>query len=207
MEKYLKLYLVLESWMLKMPLEEFIPAVVKGGVTAVQLRDKGRSSWEQFFVGQKVMKLLEGEDVLFVVNDRADIAKTLGAKAVHLGANDVPLENAKKIFPEMAFGYSCNSLTDVENAVKADYIGVGPAFHTDTKADLRKVIGPEGIAELTAASGKPAVAIGGINSANAHLLSGTGVKGVAVSSALCASEEPEKAAAELREIVEKFKTI
>jgi len=203
-DKYLKLYLVLESKMLKMPLEEFIPAVVDGGVTCIQLRDKGATSWEKFFVGQKIIRLLEGRDVLFVVNDRTDLALTLGAKAVHLGAKDVPLAESKAKFPDMIFGYSCNDMDDVKTAQIADYIGVGPAFPTDTKADLRGLIGPTGIKKLVAEAGKPAVAIGGICAENIAQLSGTGVTGVAVSSAICAAENPYEAARALREQVDNF---
>jgi len=203
-DNYLKLYLVLETGMLKMPLEEFIPAVVSGGVTCIQLRDKGASSREMFDRGRIIMKLLEGEDVLFVVNDRLDIALTLGVKAVHLGVKDVPLADAKEKFPGMIYGYSCNDMEDVKTAQMADYIGVGPAFLTDTKADLRGLIGPEGIAKLAAEAGKPAVAIGGIGASNIAQLKGTGVTGVAVSSAICASADPEKAASLLREQVERF---
>lgn len=92
-----------------------------------------------------VMKLLADTDVLFVVNDRADIAKTLGAEAVHVGAKDIPLSVAKKTFPEMIYGYSCNNEEDIETAKLADYIGVGPAFPTSTKEDLRGLLNPDGI--------------------------------------------------------------
>ena len=190
--------------MLKVPLEEFIPAVVKGGVTCIQMRNKGRTSWEKFFVGQMVMKLLADTDVLFVVNDRADLAATLGADIVHIGAKDIPLSVAKKTFSKMKFGYSCNDEDDIEIAKQADYIGVGPAFPTTTKEDLRGLLGPEGIAELVKLTDKPAVAIGGINASNAEQLKDTGVAGIAVSSAICAAEDPYKAAKELREIVDKF---
>jgi len=204
MINYLRLYLILETKMLKCPLEEFIPAVVKGGVTCIQLRNKGCSSWEVFYIGQKVMKLLEGTDVLFVVNDRADIAITLGGKAVHLGAKDVPLAESKRLFPDLIYGYSCNNIEDIRTADIGDYIGVGPAFPTDTKADLRGLIGPSGIAELVAKTDKPAVAIGGITKDNISQLCGIGLAGVAVSSAICASDDPYKAAKELRELAEKL---
>lgn len=203
-DKYLKLYLVLETGMLKMPLEDFIPQVVKGGVTCIQLRDKGATSRELFDRSKLVMELLKGQDVLFVVNDRLDIALTLGAKAVHVGIKDVPLAEAKAKFPEIIYGYSCNNMDDVSTAKDAEYIGVGPAFPTSTKADLRGVIGPEGIAKLVAEANKPAVAIGGIGISNIAQLNGTGISGVAVSSAICASADPYGAASALREQAEKL---
>lgn len=202
--KYLKLYLVLESGMIKMPLEEFIPAAADGGVTCIQLRDKGRSSRELFDTGRRVMELLKGRDVLFVVNDRADIAHVLGAKAVHVGVKDVPLAGIKASFPGMICGYSCNDAEDIKTAELADYIGIGPAFHTDTKADLRGLLHPSGIKELLKMTDRPAVAIGGINAGNIMQLKGTGVSGVAVSSAVCASDDPYRAAEMLRQMAEEL---
>lgn len=199
---YMKLYLVLESGMLKMPLDKFIPAVVEGGVTCIQIRDKNCSSRERFDTGRRVMELLKGRDVMFVVNDRADIAAALGAGAVHVGAKDVPMAELKKAFPSMLYGYSCNNAEDVITAELADYIGVGPAFFTDTKADLRGLIGPDGIKALLENTDKPVVAIGGISADNIERLKGTGVSGVAVSSAICAAADPHKAAKILREKAE-----
>jgi len=204
MKKHLKLYLVLETHMLKKPLEVFIPEVVKNGVTAVQLRDKGMTAREQYDTGLKLTELLAGTDVLFVVNDRIDLARCLGAQAVHIGVKDVPLKRAKEVFPDMLYGYSCNTKEDIETAKLADYIGVGPAFMTGTKKDLRPVIAPEGIAELIKLTSKPAVAIGGINAQNIHTLYGCGLWGVAVSSCICAADDPARAAAELREKAEKL---
>lgn len=200
----LKLYLVLETGMLKMPLEQFIPAVIKNGVTAIQLRDKDASAAERFATGEYLTRVLSGTGVLFVVNDRIDIAKTIGARAVHLGIKDIPLLAAKKSFPDMVYGYSCNDEDDIKLAKFADYIGVGPAFTTSTKSDLRPVIGPEGIKKLIMRTGKPAVAIGGINLDNIMQLKGTGIAGVAVSSAICGAANPARAASALREKVEQL---
>ncbi|ADD69742.1 thiamine-phosphate pyrophosphorylase [Denitrovibrio acetiphilus DSM 12809] len=202
--EYLKLYLILETSMLKMPLEQFIPAVINGGVTSIQLRDKGATSAEMYATGKKVMELINGRDVLFVVNDRLDIALMLGAKAVHLGVKDIPVSNVRAKYPELILGYSCNDMDDVRAAGVADYIGSGPAFPTSTKADLRGLIGPSGIKELVAAAGKPSVAIGGITGENVDQLSNSGVSGVAVSSAICAAEDPYMAAKMLRDKLEKF---
>jgi thiamine-phosphate pyrophosphorylase len=203
-DKYLRLYLILETGMLKMPLEEFIPAVIDGGVTCIQIRDKGAASAEMFATGKRVMELIDGRDVLFVVNDRLDIALTLGAKALHLGVKDIPIAAVKAKYPEMIIGYSCNNAEDIMTAQIADYIGVGPAFPTSTKDDLRGLIGPAGIKELVLSAGKPSVAIGGISTDNIDHLKGAGVSGVAVSSAICASADPCEAAKILRAKVEKF---
>lgn len=203
---YLRLYLVFEEDMLQMPLDEFIQAAVEGGVTAIQLRNKGKDIRSSIITGYRIMELIEGKDILFVVNDRIDAALTLGAEAVHLGIKDIPLASAVDTWAEMVYGYSCNSLEDLETAVNggASYIGVGPAFHTDTKKDLRPVIGTEGIRLITERSPLPAIAIGGIKASNMKNLKGLGLSGVAVSSALCASGDPYCDAKLMRELAEEL---
>jgi thiamine-phosphate pyrophosphorylase len=189
---YLRLYLILEEQMLKLPLEEFIPAVVSGGVTAIQLRNKEFDVRRNYETGMRLMRMLEGTETVFVVNDRVDLALALGASRVHLGVKDIPLKTAAAAWPQLSFGYSCNTSEDLLTAVRggACYIGVGPAFATDTKKDLRELRGPDGIRRIVAESPFPAVAIGGINRENIALLKKCGLAGVAVSSSICASKDP-----------------
>lgn len=203
---YLRLYLVFEEDMLKVPLDEFIPAVIDGGVSALQIRSKNMDVANRLICAHRIMELIEGENVLFVVNDRIDLALSLGAEVVHLGFKDIPIKKAVDTWSEMVFGYSCNSVQDLETAVLggASYIGVGPAFNTSTKKDLRVVIGASGIKNIVEQSPLPAVAIGGINETNMSQLFGIGLSGVAVSSALCASENPYKDAKRLRELAEQL---
>lgn len=203
-KNYLKLYLVLETDMLKMSLEDFIPAVIRGGVTAIQLRDKDNTAAMRYETGLRLKEMLAEHDILFVINDRIDLAHALGVNAVHLGIKDIPLKAAKAAFPDMIYGYSCNCMEDAETAQDADYIGVGPAFFTGTKKDLRPVIDTLTIAGIVDKAQRPAVAIGGINADNVHELRGTGIAGIAVSSCICAAADPEAAAAELRHKIEKL---
>lgn len=192
--------------MLKVPLDEFIPAVIEGGVTAIQLRNKEVPIEQSLKTGKRIMELIEGTDTMFAVNDRIDIAVTLGAEAVHLGVKDIPLAAAVETWPNMVYGYSCNTLADLETAVSggASYIGAGPAFYTDTKKDLRPVAGVEGIRIIAEKSPLPAVAIGGLNASNILQLKGCGLAGIAVSSALCASSDPLNDAKILRELAEQL---
>lgn len=202
----LKLYLILETDMLKMPLADFIPQVVDGGVTAIQLRNKFGTARENYEIGLSLQSLLNGTDVLFVVNDRVDMAAALSCPNVHVGIKDLPIDVVKQQHPDWVVGYSCNNTDDIQtaNGASADYIGVGPAFSTDTKKDLRGVIGPDGIAALVAKANMPAVAIGGISVDNVDQLSGCGLAGVAVSSAICATTEPGKVAAAFRHKIDQF---
>lgn len=201
-EKYLKLYLVLETDLLNLSLERFIKDVIDGGVTAIQLRDKSKSINERYETGRILHNILKNEDILFIVNDRIDLALCVNACGTHLGENDLPIEAAKKHF-QLIYGYSCNNEKDIllANKVSADYIGIGPAFHTKTKKDLRKVIGVDGISELLKKTNIPAVAIGGITLDNVYLFKNTGLSGVAVSSAICSSVNPKETTKRFIEIL------
>lgn len=189
--------------MLKIPLENFLEEVIDAGVSAIQIRDKNKSINERFSIAKTVLSVAKGKDILIVVNDRLDLALALGIKNVHLGSKDIPLNVAKEKFNEISFGYSCNNFEDLRIAEEshADYIGVGPAFYTNTKDDLRTVLGPEGVLNIVLKTDIPSVAIGGINLKNVSVFRKTKVAGVAVSSAICASKEPGKVVKEFLDIL------
>lgn len=199
---YLKLYLILETDMLQIPIEEFIHQVVEGGVTAIQLRDKKLTAKKHYENGLKIKELLRDKDVMLSVNDRLDLAIVLNIDVVHVGIKDIPPSAIKKYYPDILVGYSCNSYEDIKTAEESsvDYIGIGPFAETATKEDLRDVLGKEGIEKLALYTSIPAVAIGGITLENSANLIGTGVKGVAVSSEICKSKNPYMVAKRFREI-------
>jgi thiamine-phosphate pyrophosphorylase len=187
---YMKLYLVLETSLLKLPLGDFIIQAIEGGVTAIQLRDKTASTTERYNTAKTIKTLINGRDVLFIVNNTADIAMAAGAHGVHLGASDLPPHAVRQAFPKLVIGYSCNNTEDYETAISTGvhYAGVGPAFRTQSKTDLRPVIGANGVAHIAKKLNIPSVAIGGINLNKIKLIHGT--NGVAVLSALCKSKTP-----------------
>lgn len=203
---YLKLYLILEVDLLKVPLEDFINEITDGGVTAIQLRNKSMTARENYEIGLRLISMLKDKDVLLVINDRVDMAKTLNCTNVHLGIKDIPAGIIKEIYPEWVVGYSCNDMNDINyaNSINSNYIGVGPAFVTSTKKDLRGVIGSDGIKKLVKKANMPAVAIGGIGAENIELLSGIGLAGIAVSSAICGSKRPFEASKKLRLLVDEL---
>lgn len=201
---FLKLYLVFESSMLKLPLDEFMEQVIEGGITAFQLRDKNVWAGKRVENGKMAAEFCRNSNIPFIVNDRLDIARILKADGVHLGDKDIPLDIAKNEFGEFFYGYSCNNPDDLKYAAAcgAAYTGVGPIFDTSTKRDLREVLDKEKIRELTSLANIPSVGIGGINRTNADLLKNTGLNGIAVVSAICASENPYRETKMLRELAE-----
>ena len=206
---YLKLYLILETSMLRLPLGDFIIQAIEGGVTAIQLRDKTENARERYETAKALKSLIADKDVLFIINNNADLAICAGAHGVHLGIEDMPPQAVKKAFPELITGYSCNNPDDCTLAIsaKVDYTGIGPVYFTPTKTNLRPVLGVQGVSDLAAALPMPKVAIGGINSENIGELAGSKVSGVAVSSALCQSEMPYDEAVNMRKMVEKYERV
>ncbi len=187
---YCKLYLVLETSQIKYPLEHFLDMAISGGVTAIQLRDKMSTAREMYDTGKTIKDFLTKKDVLFIINDRCDVAEALDVNGVHIGIKDIPLDVAKQLMGDKIIGYSCNTNYDCLLANNyADYVGTGPVYPTDTKQDLRKVIGVDGIKRNVDMLEVPSVAIGGINLSNAKHVLSTGVTGLAVSSYICASDD------------------
>jgi thiamine-phosphate pyrophosphorylase len=195
----LKLYLILETSLLQLPLADFIVQAVEGGVTAIQLRDKLSTAKDRYNTAKAIKPLLEGRDIPFIINNTADIAMAVGAHGVHLGGDDLPPAAIRAKFPDLLVGYSCNSSHDCDIAIssKVDYAGIGPAFHTMSKSDLRPVLGVDGVEEIAKMLGAiPSAAIGGIDERTAPIIKST--DGVCVLSALCKSKTPYDLARDIR---------
>jgi thiamine-phosphate pyrophosphorylase len=185
--------------------EELAEAVLKAGVKIIQFREKKASTRYMVETARRIRKLCDEYDALFFVNDRIDVALGSYADGVHLGQEDMPASIAKEIFDGL-IGISAENEEEAIRAEKdgADYIGAGPVFETTTKEDAGSSIGIEGLRRIVDAVSIPVVGIGGITKQNAHLVLQI-ADGIAVISAIAASDDPEKEAKELLEIVKKFK--
>lgn len=198
----LRLYIVLETSMLKLPLDEFLKEVLKAGVSTIQLRDKNSSFEEKLKIAQIIRLLTYDYNALFIINDSVELAVKSHADGLHLGINDGNIKEIKENYPNLIIGYSCNNLDDVNIANQyADYAGIGPYTNTSTKKDIRQILGSKGIYKLNKALNIPSVAIGGINSENAKDVLLSNVSGLAVSSYLCASEKPYEDAVKIMDII------
>ncbi|GAB7140376.1 thiamine phosphate synthase [Deferribacterales bacterium RsTz2092] len=209
LKEYLRLYLVLETSMLKLPLEDFIGQAVDGGVTAIQLRDKGATANERLATANKLKRIIADKDVLFIVNDDPDLARAVGAHGVHLGPTDMPPDKVRLMFPELIIGCSCNDFADtvIIKSAGVHYAGIGPVFLTITKTDARPVIGVDGMHKLAEILPVPSVAIGGITENNVGRMMFSANAGVAVASALCKAENPQGIAAKIRASVDKYRPL
>ena len=176
---------------------------VAGGVTAVQLRDKSSSTRALCTLTRAVLDAVHGSCVTVVVNDRLDVVMATGAHGVHLGQDDLPVHEARRVGGrELLIGLSVSSAAEMEAALAlapgtVDYLGVGPVFATSTKPDAEQPVGVDGLADLCRRTDLPCVAIGGIHAGNIAEVRASGVRGVAVVSAICSAPDPAAAAATL----------
>ncbi|KAJ4751750.1 Hydroxymethylpyrimidine/phosphomethylpyrimidine kinase [Rhynchospora pubera] len=186
-----------------------VEAVIKGGATIVQLREKQMETREFIETATACMEICRLHKIPLLINDRVDVALACNADGVHVGQSDMQARTVRALLgPGKIIGVSCKTIAQAEQAWMdgADYIGCGGVFPTSTKKD-NTTIGLEGLKEVCLASKLPVVAIGGIGIGNANLVLGTGVKnlkGVAVVSALFDRESVEGETKELRSVLERM---
>ena len=173
-------------------------AAVRGGADALQLRNKSLPRGELMTLARRMRDI--ARDVLFIVNDFADIALLSEADGVHLGPDDMSVERARSVAGDrLIIGASASSVEAAQSAVAegADYLGSGPAFPTPIKREKR-VIGAPGIAAIAHAVDVPVFAIGGIDETNVAQLTAAGLNRVCVIRAVGDASDPEAVTRRLR---------
>ena len=159
-----------------------------GGATLIQLREKQLPALEFYEQAKAAVVVAQRSAVRLIINDRVDVAISVGAHGVHLGQDDLPPVAARKLLGETAIvGYSTHNVDQALEAVTLpiNYLAIGPIFQTTTKTDTSPVLGLEGLRAVRSAIGDfPLVAIGGITHANAREAIEAGADSVAVISAL-----------------------
>lgn len=188
------------AWVGKQTFYQQIEAALKGGATCVQLREKKLP--EDVFLEEAiaVKKLCHTYGIPFIINDKAEIALKCGADGVHIGQKDRKPEQVRSLIgPEMIMGVSAHTLEQALRAQEAgaDYLGVGAMFATSTKTDAANT-SYETLKQICNRVTIPVVAIGGIQKYNIMKLSGSGVNGVALVSAIFAADDIEKECRELK---------
>ncbi len=202
----LSLYLVTNRPLCKgRDLEEVVAAAVRGGATMVQLREKSAPTREFVALARGLRALLSPLGVPLIINDRVDVALAAGADGVHIGQKDMEYADVRRIMGAGAvIGLTIDDYDELAaaEALDVDYLGIGPVFPTATKADHAPPWGIDGIAKARPLTRHKFVAIGSVTAASAPALIRAGADGVAVVSALCSADDPERAARELRLAVE-----
>lgn len=205
--KMLTLYAVTDrSWLHGRTLAEVVEEVILGGATMVQLREKDKTPDEILASAREIAPVCKKYGVPFIMNDSIELARAAGADGVHLGQSDVPGDNVRELAGDLILGLSANTVESAKRAqaLGADYLGVGAVFGTTTKHDARH-LSPEALREITSAVDVPVVAIGGISADNILQLTGCGMQGAAVVSALFAQDDPRQAARGLRDKAERMR--
>ena len=182
-------------------LYEQIEEALKGGITCLQLREKNLSEEDFINEAKKVKELCCRYNVPLIINDNLDVALNCGADGVHVGIEDTPVcEIRKRTDKDFIIGATAKTVKQATAAQKAgaDYIGVGAVFPSPTKKNAIRIT-TEQLKNICSSVDIPSVAIGGIGLDNVSELAGGGIDGIAVVSAIFASEDIQKTTALLKE--------
>jgi thiamine-phosphate pyrophosphorylase len=205
-----RLYLVCDARPGGRALPDVVRAAIAGGVDIVQLRDKQLPDDELAAVAHAAHALCEALGALLIVNDRPFAAREAGADGVHVGQDDMSVADVREIVgPEMLVGLSTHAQSEIDAAAPTaadgtplvDYIGVGPVHETPTKAG-RLAVGVELVRYASAHAAVPFFAIGGLNASNLPEVLAAGASRAVVLRAIADADDPERAARELRALLD-----
>ena len=194
------------AWIGRLTLYQQVESALKGGATCVQLREKALDNTAFLQEALAVKQLCQSYHVPFIVNDNVQVALLSGADGIHIGQHDMQTQNVRALAGEkIILGVSAQTVEQAVLAEKngADYLGVGAVFPTATKPDADAVT-LDMLRAICRAVTIPVVAIGGIDRQNIPLLSGTGVDGVALVSAIFACNDIEQECRSLRRLSEEM---
>jgi thiamine-phosphate pyrophosphorylase len=196
-----KLYLLLTGSACAASLEFVIAEAVAGGVDIVQLREKSLNDTDLLHRARQVRRWTKQAGAIFIVNDRPDIAALSEADGVHLGQDDLPIREARRIVgADAIIGVSTHSMDQLRRAILdgASYVGIGPVFASPTK-HFDELPGLDFIRQATVETSLPAFALGGITLDNLGQVLAAGATRIAVSSAICSANEPRPIALAIKE--------
>jgi thiamine-phosphate pyrophosphorylase len=201
--QHARLYALLTASQCAASLEFVIAEAAAGGVDIIQLREKDLDDRELLERARNVRRWTKQAGVLFIMNDRPDIARLVEADGVHLGQDDMPVQDARRILGSDALiGVSTHDLDQVRRAVRdgASYIGIGPVFPSQTK-QFEVFPALPFVRDASAETALPAFALGGVTLDNVLQVLAAGAKRIALSSPICRADEPRPVAAAFRRIL------
>ena len=203
----MRLYAITDRrWLNGRSLKEVVKESLDGGVTFLQLRDKNSDDETFLQEAAELQELCRDYKVPLIINDNVEIALKMNADGVHVGQSDMEAGDVRaKLGPDKIIGVSAQTVEQALLAQErgADYLGVGAVFHTDSKADAAD-ISHETLKAITEAVDIPVIAIGGISKENVSELSGTGICGIAVISAIFAEKDIKNATKKLKKLTEEM---
>jgi thiamine-phosphate pyrophosphorylase len=207
-ERITGLYAVIDTeWLKGRKPDKIAEQMIKGGARIIQLRCKERGIGAFLDIAKDLQQICARKNVLFIINDSLEVALAVSADGLHIGQEDIPVTEARKLIPiDMILGCSVTNLKQAIKAKKdgADYLGVGAIYATETKTSS-KPMGVGAIREIKKATGLPIVAIGGINKSNLDDVIKAGADSAAVISGIMGVDNIEKATREMVQIIKEIK--
>jgi len=180
---------------------DVLDAVLDAGVRLVQLREKDLEGRDLYTQAAAFRERTQAADTLFIVDDRIDVALAVEADGVHLGLDDLPIQAARRLGPDLIIGASSHNLSEALAAQEAgaSYVNIGPIFATQTKSLPMEAVGPDLITAIVPHLKIPFTCMGGIKAANIGEVLCRGARHVAVVTAVTAAPDVHAAALELRQ--------
>ncbi|WP_200816535.1 thiamine phosphate synthase [Halobacillus sp. Marseille-P3879] len=203
LSKQLRKYLIMGSQNCDRNPERILKEAIEGGITAFQYREKGPGALEgeeKLALGRKLRSLCRKHNVLFIVNDDSGLVEPLDADGIHVGQDDVDVQELRTLFPKKVIGLSISNEVELRrSSIEAvDYLGAGPVFATSTKVDAKEAVGVEWIEKVKHIHPEiPLVGIGGITVNNAREVIKAGADGVSVITAVTAAVDVKEAVRKL----------
>jgi len=198
------LYFITDSRLTRKTVLEDVKSAIRAGVKIIQYREKGEGTGDMIKEAKGISELCKKNNVLFIINDRVDIALAVDADGVHLGNKDMTYSIARKILgSKKIIGLTVHNIREAVEAerIGADYVGVSPIFETKTKLDAGRPAGLKLIKDIKKAIKIPFVAIGGINENNLGSVIEAGARSIAAISAIVTKDNVEKECKKFREVI------
>ncbi|TYP99207.1 thiamine-phosphate diphosphorylase [Tenacibaculum adriaticum] len=180
---------------------EVAEQAILGGVDIIQLREKDISTKAYFEKAYRIKEITDNYNIPLIINDNLEVASKINAFGIHVGNNDISPTEIRRQWKEcQCLGYSIEYIEQLQNKETevSDYLGISPIFNTTTKTDTVTEWGVNGIKKIRDLTRKPLVAIGNIKIDNSEIVTKAGANCIAVVSSICSSENPQKAAYELK---------
>jgi thiamine-phosphate pyrophosphorylase len=185
---------------------EITRLAIAGGADTIQYRQKSGSTRQMIEIARNMKRLCSEAGVMFIVNDRLDVAIAAEADGVHLGQDDFPIPMARELLGEgRIIGGSAATLDEARKCLSegADYVGFGPVYPTSSKDDAGPVSGIDILKQVVEIVPLPIIAIGGVGAENTAIVIRAGAHGIAVISAVCCQDDPEESTRALYQALNK----
>ncbi|RLL42018.1 thiamine phosphate synthase [Oceanobacillus piezotolerans] len=183
-------YFIMGSQNCKRNPADILLEAIEGGISSFQFREKGKGSLsgeDKVNLGKQLRRICKKHQISFIINDDIELAEVLDVDGIHVGQDDLPIEEVRRRFPDKFIGLSISNQQELENSSIAlvDYVGAGPIFSTKTKKNAKEAVGIKWIQSIREQYPLlPIVGIGGIDQVNAKFVREAGADGVAVISAI-----------------------